>query len=206
MALVTFNENIDHYVKGDVVDLDAAETKRIDAYAKAQGIEKPYAKGAKKVSNTSDAATLADQARERSLETGGKENGNVKTDEDAGTLLKDDDDQTAADKLVENANKQAVGETLPGQEGDNPSELDESDAITDEDAGTEGVPAGDVIDEANRQAGAGEVEGDDNGSDEGSDDSESDDETDAATELENDNDEPAQGTEKAKPATAPAKK
>lgn len=200
MALVTFNENIDHYVKGDVVELDAAELKRVDAYAKTNDIEKPYSKGAKKVSNTSDSASLADQAREASLKKGGKVTSNVKND-DEGTVLKGDDDQSAADKLVENANKQAQGETLPGQEGDNPSELDESDAITDEDAGTEGVPVEDVTNEANRQAGAGDVEGDGSESDQGSDD-----ETDAATELENDNDEPAQGTEKAKPATAPAKK
>ncbi len=197
MTLVTFNENIDHYVKGDVVDLDAAELKRVDAYAKTNDIEKPYAKGAKKVSNTSDTASLADQAREESLKKGGRVTSNVKND-DEGTVLKGDDEQTAADKLVENANRQAQGETLENQEGDNPSDINEGDALTDEDAGTEGTPVEDVTDEANRQAGAGEVEGDDSGSDE--------DETEAATELENDNDEPAQGTEKAKPATAPAKK
>ena len=191
MTLVTFNENIDHYVKGDVVDLDAAELKRVDAYAKTNDIEKPYAKGAKKVSNTSDTASLADQAREESLKKGGRVTSNVKND-DEGTVLKGDDEQTAADKLVENANKQAQGETVDGQEGDNPSQIDEGDALTDEDAGTEGTPVEDVTNEANRQAGAGDVEetGD-----------ESDDETEAATELENDTDEPAEGSDKAKPAT-----
>lgn len=190
MTLVTFNENIDHYVKGDVVELDAAELKRVDAYAKTNDIEKPYAKGAKKVSNTSDTASLADQAREESLKKGGRVTSNVKND-DEGTVLKGDDEQTAADKLVENANRQAQGETLEGQEGDNPSDIDEGDARTDEDAGTEGVPVEDVTNEANRQAGAGDVEetGD-----------ESDDETEAATELENDTDEPAEGSDKAKPA------
>ncbi len=206
MTLVTFKENIDHYVKGDVVELDAAELKRVDAYAKEQDIKSPYVKGAKEVANVTDTPSLADQAREESLKKGGKVTSNAKTDEDEGTVLKGDDEQSAQDKLLENANKQAVGETLPGQEGDNPSEIDEGDARTDEDAGTVGVDAGDVVDEANRQAGAGSVEGDDSGSDEGSDESESDDETEAATELENDTDEPATGTEKAKPATAPAKK
>jgi len=190
MTLVTFNENIDHYVKGDVVDLDAAELKRVDAYAKTNDIEKPYAKGAKKVSNTSDTASLADQAREESLKKGGRVTSNVKND-DEGIVLKGDDEQTAADKLIENANKQAQGETVDGQEGDNPSQIDEGDALTDEDAGTEGTPVEDVTNEANRQAGAGDVEetGD-----------ESDDETEAATELENDTDEPAEGSDKAKPA------
>lgn len=196
MTLVTFNENIDHYVKGDVVDLDAAELKRVDAYAKTNDIAKPYAKGAKEVSNTSEGASLADQAREASLKKGGRVTSNVKTDEDAGTLGAANEDE-----LRENANKQAVGETVDGQEGDNPSQLDEDDAKTDEDAGTEGVPAGDVVDEANRQAGAGDVEGDDSESDQGSDE----DETDQATELEQDNDQPAEGSDKAKPATAPKK-
>lgn len=147
MTLVTFNENIDHYVKGDVVDLDAAELKRLLAYAKEQDIKNPYAKGAKDVSNTTDTPSLQDQVAADSLKKGGKETGNDKTDN--------------------------------------------------EDAGTEGVPVEDVTNEANRQAGAGDVE--ETGSDEES-------ETETATELENDNDEPAQGTEKAKPATAPAKK
>lgn len=189
MALVTFNENIDHYVKGDVVELDAAELKRVDAYAKEQDIKSPYAKGAKDVSNTTDTPSLQEQVAADSLKKGGKVTSNTKTDEDEGTVLKGDDEKSAQDKLLENANKQAVGETLPGQEGDNPSNVDESDALTDEDAGTGGVPVEEVTNEANRQAGAGDVE-----------------ETDAATELENDTDEPAAGTEKAKPATAPAKK
>lgn len=203
MTLVTFKENIDHYVKGDVVELDAAELKRVDNYAKEQDIKSPYVKGAKEVSNTTDTPSLQEQVTAESLKKGGKVTSNVKTDEDEGTVLKGDDEQSAQDKLLENANKQAVGETLPGQEGDNPSDVDESDALTDEDAGTEGVPVEEVTNEANRQAGAGDVEntGDDSESDQGSDD-----ETDAATELENDNDEPAAGTEKAKPATAPAKK
>lgn len=198
MTLVTFNENIDHYVKGDVVDLDSKELKRVDAYAEAAGVEKPYAKGAKKVSNTTDTGSLQDQVRDESLRTGGKENGNTKTDDDAGTVLKGDDEQTAADKLVENANKQAQGETVDGQEGDNPSQIDEGDARTDEDAGTEGVDVEDVTNEANRQAGAGDVEntGDDSESDQGSDDEE----TETATELENDTETPAEGTDKAKPA------
>lgn len=162
MVLVTFNENIDHYVKGDVVELDAAETKRVDAYAKQYGIEKPYAKGAKKVSNVSETDSLQNQAREESLKTGGKESGNAKTDDDAGTLGVENEAQ-----LIENANRQAEGETVEGQEGDNPSQIDDGDARTDEDAGTEGVPVEDVTDEANRQAGAGSVEGDGSGSDEG---------------------------------------
>lgn len=204
MTLVTFNENIDHYVKGDVVDLDAAELKRVDAYANEQDIKSPYVKGAKEVSNTTDTPSLQEQVTAESLKKGGKVTSNAKTDEDEGTVLKGDDEQSAQDKLLENANKQAVGETLPGQEGDNPSDVDESDALTDEDAGTEGVPVEDVTNEANRQAGAGDVEetGDDSESDQGSDE----DETDTATELENDTPEPAAGTEKAKPATAPAKK
>lgn len=57
MTVVTFNANVDHYVKGDVVDLDADELKRVDAYAKTNAIETPYSKGAKKVSNTAGETT-----------------------------------------------------------------------------------------------------------------------------------------------------
>lgn len=63
MALVTFNENVDHYVKGDVVDLDADELKRVDAYAKNAGVEKPYVKGAKKVETTKGETTQESAAR-----------------------------------------------------------------------------------------------------------------------------------------------
>ena len=42
MALVKFNENVDTYVKGDVMDVEDAELKRIDEYAERYDIKKPY--------------------------------------------------------------------------------------------------------------------------------------------------------------------
>lgn len=56
-TLVTFNENVDTYVRGDVVGLDADELKRVDAYAKRWNIEKPYSKGAKDVDTTATDTT-----------------------------------------------------------------------------------------------------------------------------------------------------
>lgn len=65
MALVTFNENVDHYVKGDVVELDADEKKRIDAYALATyGKDfKAYSKGASKVDTSSGDETTVQSAQ-----------------------------------------------------------------------------------------------------------------------------------------------
>lgn len=45
MAQVTFTNNVDHYVKGDVRDLDRDELKRVDEYAKKWKIKDPYVKG-----------------------------------------------------------------------------------------------------------------------------------------------------------------
>ena len=42
MALVKFNENVDTYVKGDIMDVEDAELKRIDEYAERYEIKKPY--------------------------------------------------------------------------------------------------------------------------------------------------------------------
>ncbi len=72
MALVTFNEHVNGHVKGDVVDLDKAELKAIDAYAELNKIEKPYTKGAQEVANTSDALNSIDQARNDSLRSSEK--------------------------------------------------------------------------------------------------------------------------------------
>lgn len=44
MALVKFNENVDLYVKGDIMELSDDELKHVDTYAKTNGIEKPYSK------------------------------------------------------------------------------------------------------------------------------------------------------------------
>lgn len=63
MALVTFKENVDHYVKGDVLDLDEAELERVDAYAEEHGIEKPYVKGAKTVKTTKGETTQESAAK-----------------------------------------------------------------------------------------------------------------------------------------------
>lgn len=73
MALVTFNENVDHHVKGDVVELSKDELKAVDAYAEAHNIEKPYTKGEHQVSNTDDTPTTIDTARENSLASSDKE-------------------------------------------------------------------------------------------------------------------------------------
>ena len=189
MALVTFNENVDHYVKGDVVDLDKAEQKRVDNYATERGIEKPYSKGAKEVSNTSETPSLQDQAAAASLKKGVKPTSNDKTDDERdlkGGVENQED-------LVENANRQAQGETLPGQEGDNPSEIDNDETVNDDDAADES----DQDDESESDDDQGS---DEDKADEGTttDDVE---ETETATELESDNDTPAEGTDKAKKAS-----
>lgn len=56
-TLVTFNENVDTYVRGDVVRLDAGELKRVDAYAERWKIKSPYTKGAKDVSDDTTSTT-----------------------------------------------------------------------------------------------------------------------------------------------------
>lgn len=47
MTVVTFNEDIYPYCKGDVVELSADAKKAVDATAKLRGINSPYTKGAK---------------------------------------------------------------------------------------------------------------------------------------------------------------
>lgn len=52
MAKVTFTKNIDHYVVGDVRELDKDEIKRLEAYAKRWDVEAPYfEKGEKDIVN-----------------------------------------------------------------------------------------------------------------------------------------------------------
>lgn len=157
MPVVTFNENVDHHVKGDVVKLSADELKAIDDYATLHEIDKPYTKGEHEVTNTTDTPNITDVAREDSLKRAPKgKNANDKTDEPAvDDAITNETANTAGVEseadLVENANKQAVGETLPEQEGDNPSDVDLEQAADDaqeaeaeEQAATDGEGSADV--------------------------------------------------------------
>lgn len=90
MATVTFTENIDTYVKGDVRDIDKKELKRLEDYATRWGIESFYVKGAKEVSNTSDQPNITDVARENSLKRD--------TDTETETVTTDDVEDATEDE------------------------------------------------------------------------------------------------------------
>lgn len=127
---VTFNANVDHYVRGDVHELTADELKRVDAYAERWNIEKPYVKGEKSM----DAAESADALPSRTTTVTSAE-GERRTTSVARS--------STTDALVDQAD---TPETTNAANGDNSGEGElgqaAGDAGNDEGSGDSGSDAG----------------------------------------------------------------
>lgn len=72
-TLVTFNDDVFPYVKGDVVKLDAEEKARVDAMAKQRNLSNPYTKG-NQAADTVDDTRTANEARARADREAAKTN------------------------------------------------------------------------------------------------------------------------------------